>query len=282
MSDFFAGTWSKENTPSMLAKSMFYYVQSMGHFRCNSKYCVDRKDYNSMLLVYTISGEGELKYFGQSYTLVPGTVFLIDCMNAHCYKTKRKDKSWEFLWIHFSGGESRNYTKYIYSNEGPVYTVQENSIIPLSICKIHKLYRSGNISADILSSCIIVEMLTELMLKSSPTTFQHENYSDVVKNAIKYIEMHFYMPVTIEELAEKMCMSKYYFARLFKKSTGYSPYEYLIVTRLNYSKELLKTTEMPISEIALKSGFGSPSHYIKVFKQKEGLTPLAFRRYWRS
>lgn len=281
MSEYSKGHWVKENTPSILVKSMFYYIQSMGHFYCGPEYCVDRKDYNSILLLYTINGEGELKYFGQSYTLIPGTVFLIDCMNSHCYKTKSKEKPWEFIWIHFNGGESRSYIKYIHSNEGPVYSIQKDSIIPSSIYKIHKLYKSGNVSADIQSSCIIIEILTELMLRASPLNLQHDNCPDAIKKAIKYIEKHFSKPITVEDLAEKIGMSKYHFTRLFKKSTGYSPYEYLIVTRLNYSKELLKTTEYPVYEIAMKTGFDSASHYIKTFKQKEGNTPLVFRKYWR-
>ncbi|MBC7766311.1 MAG: AraC family transcriptional regulator [Hyphomonadaceae bacterium] len=278
---YLEGTWGKENTPSALSKSTFYYIQSMGHFYCGEHYAVERKDYNTFLLAYTIKGEGVLKYAGQCYTLAEGTVFLIDCTQEHFYATNGKENSWEFIYIHFNGSESRSYVKQIHLNEGPVYTVQQNSVIPKTIQKIHALYNGWAVTADIQCACAIMELLTELLLISNYKQHQNNHCSDIIVKAIGFIESHFEQTMTIDDISHALGMSKYHFARMFKKQTGYSPHEYLIVTRLNYTKVLLKTTDETISEIAIKTGFDSASHFIKIFKQKEGITPLKFRNCWQ-
>jgi len=86
----------------------------------------------------------------------------------------------------------------------------------------------------------------------------------------------------LDELSNNVGVSKYHLSRLFKKFTGYSPYEYLMNYRINESKKLLKTTNLPIYQIADRVGFNSSSHYIKIFKKNEEVTPLQFRNYRRQ
>ena len=69
-------SWSKEHTPSMVSKSLFYYLQSAGHFKNGSEYRTRRSDYDSMLLIYTIDGFGTLSYRNQVF-LESGTVPLL-------------------------------------------------------------------------------------------------------------------------------------------------------------------------------------------------------------
>ena len=72
-------------------------------------------------------------------------------------------------------------------------------------------------------------------------------------------------------------MSPYYFSRLFKNTTGYSPYEYITYVRLDRAKTLLKTTDDTIKEITYAAGFGSEANFITCFKKHNGCTPRQFR-----
>ena len=96
------------------------------------------------------------------------------------------------------------------------------------------------------------------------------------------IDQHFQEPLSLESLAITAGVSKYHLAREFKKYLGMPPNEYLIVTRLNHSKTLLKYEDLTIEEIAYSCGFHQVSHYINLFKKHEGCTPLKFRREWHS
>ena len=67
-------------------------------------------------------------------------------------------------------------------------------------------------------------------------------------------------------------MSKYHFSRLFKKVCGYSPYEFLILTRLNRAKYLLKTTSLPIKVIAQNVGYQSVTTFTNAFTDRLGIS----------
>ena len=103
-----------------------------------------------------------------------------------------------------------------------------------------------------------------------------------LKTVLKEIDQHFQEPLSLESLAITAGVSKYHLAREFKKYLGMPPNEYLIVTRLNHSKTLLKYEDLTIEEITYSCGFHQVSHYINLFKKHEGCTPLKFRREWHS
>jgi len=274
------GSWSKEHTASLSARSMFYYVQSAGHFLCNPGYMTERTDYNTMLLVYTLDGKGYLSYRGQVYCLEKGDGFLIDCNEYHYYATD-KQVLWEFKWIHFNGCESRSYFERIYGNSGPVFKLFPNSIILKNIDEIHGMIKDGNKKIDIISSCRIVEILTEILLASTNESQESSEIPSPVKEAIAKMEKHFNQEINLNSLAQDVGVSKYHLSRLFKKHTGYSPYEYLLNYRLSQAKSLLKSTEIPVYEISQLVGFENTSHFISLFRKNEGITPLRFRKYWR-
>jgi AraC-like DNA-binding protein len=73
-------------------------------------------------------------------------------------------------------------------------------------------------------------------------------------------------------------LSPYHFARLFKAQTKFAPHQFLIVTRLDHAKILLKTSPRSVKEIAFDCGFRSEVGFVTTFKHKTGLTPTEFRK----
>ena len=63
---------------------------------------------------------------------------------------------------------------------------------------------------------------------------------------------------------------------------GITVQDYLINTRITYAKELLKYTNMPVGEIAFACGMHNVSHFINLFKARESMTPLSYRRHWKD
>ena len=84
--------------------------------------------------------------------------------------------------------------------------------------------------------------------------------------------------VTLQDIADTACMSRFHFARLFRRSTGYSPMEYLLHMRLEQAKVLLRQHAMPIGDIAAAMGFADQSHLTRHFRRAVGMTPLQFAR----
>jgi len=83
--------------------------------------------------------------------------------------------------------------------------------------------------------------------------------------------------VGLRGVAREVGMSYFHFSRAFKHSMGMSPTNYIAERRIESAKKLLQETELPISEIALRAGFSSQSHFTTSFRRVAGATPKAFR-----
>ena len=92
-----------------------------------------------------------------------------------------------------------------------------------------------------------------------------------------YIEEHLAEDLSLAELAALASLSPYYFARLFKASTGYSPHQYVIQRRVERAKLLLSTTHWSLGAIAHAVGFAHESHLALHFKRLTGLIPSSYR-----
>jgi AraC-like DNA-binding protein len=98
-----------------------------------------------------------------------------------------------------------------------------------------------------------------------------------VRRVREYIEAHLEENVSIQVLADIAGLSLAHFARAFKRSEGLTPHDYLVQCRVRRAQDLLAQTEMPLSEIALASGFADQSHFARRFKEHVGVTPGSYR-----
>ena len=91
--------------------------------------------------------------------------------------------------------------------------------------------------------------------------------------SIGYILSHINDKLTVDDLCYQAGLSKYYFVRQFKKTTGYTPIAFINITRCENAKKLLSQGDLSLAEIAEKSGFETTSYFIKTFKKYNGETP---------
>ena len=276
-----ADTESYNYTPSIAAKSAFFYLKSVGHFFCDFNFYVRRKNHKSFLLIYTVAGKGYAKYRGKEYKLKKGQAILFDCYDYQEYRSDGTEL-WKIKWLHFNGSSSGDYFNLIYNNMGPVVNMYEGTLIPECLDEILKIMEEGDLKLEIKVSGLIVRMLTEILLSASarPNGDESSLRDDRIRAALEYIDLNYTKGTTLKEMAAAACVSVYHFTRLFKNATGYSPYEYLVKYRINKAKGLLKTTEVTVDEIAGKVGFESASNFTRTFRELEDMTPVRYRRYW--
>jgi AraC family transcriptional regulator len=98
-----------------------------------------------------------------------------------------------------------------------------------------------------------------------------------LRQAIDYINDYLNKEIRLVDLAELLNMSPYYFATLFKRSTGVSLYQYIIKHRLEKAKRLLADRNLSIANIALQCGFVNQSHFTKTFRRHLAITPKTYR-----
>ena len=101
--------------------------------------------------------------------------------------------------------------------------------------------------------------------------------SEVITAAMGYINTHFRENLSLDDVAEFAGFSRFYFARSFKKHTGYTFKDFLIQKRLQVAMDLLIRSNTPMREVAIESGFGSVATFNRVFREKKGCTPTQYR-----
>ena len=93
----------------------------------------------------------------------------------------------------------------------------------------------------------------------------------------EYIEANLDSDLEIGQLADLVRMSRSHFTRAFHNSVGVTPHRYVIQNRVMRARELLATTNLPLSDIALTTGFSDQSHFSRRFHEIVGIPPGAFR-----
>lgn len=101
--------------------------------------------------------------------------------------------------------------------------------------------------------------------------------SPAIRQLVLYLHTHYSEDISLKEAAEKVHLNPTYLSTLFKQETGMSFTAYLANLRLSRAEELLRETNLPITEIALQCGFSSPGYFTNVFREKHGVTPSGFR-----
>lgn len=92
------------------------------------------------------------------------------------------------------------------------------------------------------------------------------------------LNAHLTEGISLDRLALACSLSPSAFRRAFRKSTGLPPHQWLLAQRVDRAATLLRQGELPLSEIALSSGFSDQSHFTRVFSQQMGVSPGAWRR----
>ncbi len=98
-----------------------------------------------------------------------------------------------------------------------------------------------------------------------------------VSDAIDYIYSHIRERITVNDIADAICISPAYLSRIFKQETGISISEYIRQRKIDMAKNLLRYSDYDLSSIAYMLSYSSQSHFIQHFRSQTGVTPKAYR-----
>jgi len=123
----------------------------------------------------------------------------------------------------------------------------------------------------------LVLLLVQTKNAASILSLVTDLYSARSINLKSVIDLHKHSNLSIEELAALCSLSLSAFKRAFKKLYGDNPTHYFIHEKLKKAKELLSLSDLSIAEVAYEAGFNDPLYFTRLFKQREGLPPSAYR-----
>jgi AraC family transcriptional regulator len=113
--------------------------------------------------------------------------------------------------------------------------------------------------------------------QNQPALRCYENFRSNMARVQDFIDRSLGEDLSLEVIASQANMSVCGLKRLFQKHHATSPHQYLLACRISKASRILAETELPISEVALATGFSSQSHFATAFKKKVGLSPKAYR-----
>lgn len=138
----------------------------------------------------------------------------------------------------------------------------------------------------LLIGAVFVEIARYILRGEAPTrstaSHRHQQTMAVFLDVCSYISEHCTEKLALEDVAAYSGYSKYHFARMFKAYSGMSFYDFFLRQRVLLCEQLLSDPQLSITEVALRSGFGSIATFNRIFKQYEKMTPTEYRRLHQS
>ena len=164
-------------------------------------------------------------------------------------------------------------------------TPEEHTTLLALFEKLRSIDRRQKFSEQILRSLFSYAVLCISELRQStlpPQAEKQGNTPPVVLKIIDFLNTHYAEHLTLDSIAAQFFLSKSALIYNFKKHTGCSPIDFLLNVRITKAKQLLAKTRMSIGDIAAECGFSSANYFGLIFKQKEQLSPVAYRKLQTS
>ena len=111
----------------------------------------------------------------------------------------------------------------------------------------------------------------------------HKNhqYSNLVSNAMHYIEHHYSQNLTVRQLADELNVNINRLISVFQTETGRTPGNYIQNVRLTQASHLLSNTDLSVQNISTMVGIPDANYFIKLFKREYSMTPNQYRKFYR-
>ena len=245
-----------------------------------------------------ISGKGFIIIEDKRYPIVPGMVVLFSAGTEYVWEIEEvKYYAVNFDYTHnFS-----SITESIHPIHSDVFSekliVERPEFEDVEILNkpiiIYDAPNIGNLISEITTEFSMSEdhkdMLLSAFLKAAITSvvrmsqrrpkMKESKAQKLVSDIISYINLNYECSVSNEDIAEKFHFNSAYLNRVFRENTGISMHEFVVGCRIASAKEMLRSQEITIGEVAEKCGFSSFYHFTKTFKKKTGITPSEYRNY---
>lgn len=254
----------------------------------------DKKDmefephyHNFNKIIITISGNVTYLIEGKAYRLKPWDTLLIGGNEVHKVIVN-SDEVYErvIIWINSSFLEEHSSIECKLMSCFEEVQRRKNNLLRLPygfledfrhiLSRLEGVQQDKKFGSKILGNAIFMQLMVQinrLILENSIIESSEDIiYDETVVEILEYINKNLNEELSIDAIASKYYISRYYLMHKFKQQTGYTLYNYVLQKRLIMAKALLKTN-MPLYEICTECGFNDYSSFVKAFKKMFGTSP---------
>ena len=260
--------WPARELPGVVTASMFPLDdRGFGHAYRTPTHAVHLHDY-----------VGTIRLRDRDFSLTPGTLTLSPAGEDSSYDLSRPGTHW---CVHFDPATS---------SDGPLIRLPlvvtlgarapEAAARFARVARLHQLaQRAGSHPASaIAASVAMAELLHWVGLLDLTTDASTFNRDAVVERIVEYVDRNLPFAHNAQRLAETVGLSQNYLARLFHRHTGMTVARYKLSRRVEHAKLLLRSSLLPVKQIAIRIGLPDAQQFNKQFRSITGMSPSAYRR----
>ena len=240
-------------------------------------------------IIYVKSGFLTVSISGENYIGKPGDAFVVSPGNLHFMGSQTGNVDYfTFLfplkYISFRTDDILDDKLLEPLNSGHLIispeiedTVKEQCEQLVEIYGAKKEESQSKITAQIKTKIILLQFILELWKKGFIVENDTSGKNTVEKEMVSYIQQNFTGKILLKEFGEQFHLSEKYISRYFKEHFHITISQYVMYLRLEHAKQLLQDTDIPVTEVAMQSGYQNVSYFIRSFKKTYGMSPLKYR-----
>ena len=240
-------------------------------------------------IIYVKSGFLTVSISGENYIGKPGDAFVVSPGNLHFMGSQTGNVDYfTFLfplkYISFRTDDILDDKLLEPLNSGHLIinpeikdTVKEQCEQLVEIYGAKKEESQSKITAQIKTKIILLQFILELWKRGFIVENDTSGKNTVEKEMVSYIQQNFTGKILLKEFGEQFHLSEKYISRYFKEHFHITVSQYVTYLRLEHAKHLLQDTDIPVTEVAMQSGYQNVSYFIRSFKKTYGMSPLKYR-----
>lgn len=246
--------------------------------------------HNVAEIMFIVSGDGYLNTLDESYPLKRGTILLINPHILHTETQKTGKPSLEYYVLAISNirfsdadlpvefGESVDPGRVI-----RIDSMQDSysELIGLLDTMQYEMDKNEPYGANVILSCLMLflsNLIRHAGITLSYPTAQTPSRSSIVEYVKNYIDSYYNTDFKIQDIADKISVSYSLLYHKFVQEIGISPIEYKLNRQMEEAKTMLKSSDFSVTQISTMSGFNSLAYFIRLFRERTGMTPKNFRK----
>ena len=277
----------KENKPHGTKDDPFstYHIKNEGR-----SFQIPVHWHDELEIIYVKSGFLTVSISGENYIGTPGDAFVVSPGNLHLMGSQTGTVDYyTFLfplkYISFRTDDMLDEKLLEPLNSGHLMicprvkdTAKELCEQLIEIYEAKKDESESKITTQVRTKIILLQFILEMWKKGFVIENDTSGRNTVEKEMVSYIQQNFTGKISLREFGEQFHLSEKYISRYFKEHFHITLSQYVTYLRLEHAKQLLQDTDIPVTDVAMQSGYQNVSYFIRSFKKTYGVSPLKYRK----
>ena len=277
----------KENKPHGTKDDPFstYHIENEGR-----SFQIPVHWHDEFEIIYVRSGFLTVSISGESYIGKTGDAFVVSPGNLHLMGSQTGTVDYyTFLfplkYISFRTDDMLDEKLLEPLNSGHLMicprvkdTAKELCEQLIEIYMAKKEESESKIATQVRTKIILLQFILEMWKKGFVIENDTNGRNTVEKEMVSYIQQNFTGKISLREFGEQFHLSEKYISRYFKEHFYITLSQYVTYLRLEHAKQLLQDTDIPVTDVAMQSGYQNVSYFIRSFKKTYGVSPLKYRK----